>query len=204
MNDLQANSRLVAIFYKKALPNDFKTKEEGRPIYDDVDMVKIYVAGDSLSVIDTLVREDHKQQFPHQWANYVNKHGSDPSLTGTPLAQWPLITTAQAEELKAIKFFTVEQVASASDAQLQRLGMMAGMSPHAFRDRAVNYLRVAKDESEVNKHEEELRTLREENAKIKSETDAKLAEMQSQMANILAAVGEKKPRKSKTVAVEET
>lgn len=203
MSDLQANSRLVAIFYKKALPNAFKTSEEGRPIYDDVDMVKIYVAGDSLSVIDTLVREDHKQQFPLQWANYVNKHGSDPSMSGTPLSQWPLITTAQAEELRAIKFFTVEQIASASDAQLQKLGMMAGMSPHAFRDRAVNYLKVARDESEVNKHDEELRTLREENAKIKAETDAKLAQMQEQMANVLAAVGEKKPRKKKAESVEE-
>jgi len=125
-------------------------------------------------------------------------------MSGTPLSQWPLITTAQAEELKAIKFFTVEQIASASDAQLQRLGMMAGMSPHAFRDRAVNYLRVAKDEADVSKNEQIIANLEAENAKLKAETEAKLAEMQAQMANILAAVGEKKPRKSKTVAVEET
>jgi hypothetical protein len=37
---------------------------------------------------------------------------------------------------------------------------------------------------------------------MKQETDAKLAQMQEQMATILAAVGEKKPRK-KTVATEE-
>jgi len=82
--------------------------------------------------------------------------------------------------------------------------MAAGMSPHAFRDRAVNFLRVARDEADVTKNEEQIRTLQEENAKIKAETDAKLAQMQEQMATILAAVGEKKPRKKKTETVEES
>ena len=198
------NGGLTAVFYKKALPNNFKTEEEGRPIFDEVDMIKIYIAGDSNNVIDTLVREDHKQRFPHQWQNYMNQHGSDPKLTGTPLDQWPLITKAQAEELKALKFFTVENIASASDSQLQRLGMMAGMSPHAFRDRAVNFLRVAKDEADVSKNEEMIAKLEAENAKIKAETDAKIAQMQEQMASILAAVGEKKPRKKKAESVEES
>jgi hypothetical protein len=202
-SDIRGTGGVTAIFYKKALPNNFKTEQEGRPIFDDVDMVKIYISGDSHNVIDTLVREDHKQRFPHQWANYMNKNGSDPHLSGTPLSQWPLITISQAEELKALKFFTVENVAAASDAQLQRLGMTAGMSPHAFRDRAVNFLKVARDEADVSKNEEQIRTLQEENAKIKSETDAKIAQMQEQMATILAAVGEKKPRRKKAESVEE-
>ena len=200
----QGTGGLTAVFYKKALPNNFKTEQEGRPIFDDVDMIKIYISGDSNNVIDTLVREDHKQRFPHQWQNYVNQHGSDPSLSGTPLEQWPLITKAQAEELKAMKFFTVENVASASDGQLSRLGMMAGMSPYAFRDRAVNFLKVAKDEADVSLHEQTIAKLEQENAKLKAETDAKIAEMQQQMASVLAAVGEKKPRKRKAETVEGT
>jgi len=38
---------------------------------------------------------------------------------------------------------------------------------------------------------------------MKQETDAKLAQMQDQMAAILAAVGEKKTRKRKAEATEE-
>lgn len=203
-SDVRGTGGVTAIFYKKALPNNFKTEQEGRPIFDDVDMVKIYISGDSHNVIDTLVREDHKQRFPREWMNYMNKHGNDPHLSGTPLSQWPLITISQAEELKALKFFTVENVASASDAQLQKLGMTAGMSPYAFRDRAINYLKVAKDEADVNKNEEMIAKLEAENAKIKAETEAKLAAMQEQMAAILAAVGEKKPRKKKADTVEES
>jgi hypothetical protein len=194
-SDVQnGDGRLTVVFYKKTLQNSFKTSVEGRPIFDEVDMVKIYTGGDTLNIVDTFVREDHKARFPQQWAHYLNRTGNDPHISGTPLEHWPLISKAQAEELKALKFFTVENVANASDAQLQRIGMLAGMSAHSFRDRAVNFLKLAKEEANVNQHEEEINQLRSENAKIKAETDAKLAEMQAQMANILAAVGEKKSR----------
>jgi len=109
-----------------------------------------------------------------------------------------------------MKFHTVEAVANASDQQLQRIGMAAGMSPYAFRDKAKAFLNLATVSAETDKREQELNALREElakkeqeTAKIKAETDAKLAQMQEQMAAILAAVGEKKPRKAKTVATEE-
>ena len=90
------------------------------------------------------------------------------------------------------------------------MGMAAGMSPYAFRDKATAFLNLAsnaaqtdKRESEINDLKQELAKKEQETAKIKAETDAKLAQMQDQMAAILAAVGEKKPRKSKTVATEE-
>jgi hypothetical protein len=71
------------------------------------------------------------------------------------------------------------------------------MSPHNFRERAKTFLNLASESADISKREEELAQLREENAKIKAETDAKLAEMQSQMTALLAAVGTKKPRKTK-------
>jgi Skp family chaperone for outer membrane proteins len=109
-----------------------------------------------------------------------------------------------------MKFYTVEAVASASDQQLQRMGMAAGMSPYAFRDKAKAFLSLAttsaetdKREAEINDLKEELAKKDEETAKIKQDTDAKIAKMQEQMATILAAVGEKKPRKRKAEATEE-
>ena len=75
--------------------------------------------------------------------------------------------------------------------------MVAGMSPHNFREKAKAYLNLAADSADVAKREEELQALKEENAKIKADTDAKIAEMQVQMANILAAVAEKKPKPRK-------
>ena len=206
-----ADSRLQVRFYKKPVHQEQESIDAGRPIYKEFDFVHICVAGDTLTEIDTYALQSHKQRFPIQWANYMNREGAnDQEVVGTPVAEWPLVSKSQAEELRAMKFFTVESIASASDQQLQRMGMAAGMSPYSFRDKAKAFLNLATTSAETDKREHEINALKEElakkeleTAKIKAETDAKLALMQEQMATILAAVGEKKPRKQKTVATEE-
>ena len=205
-----ADSRLQVRFYKKPVHQEQESIDAGRPIYKEFDFVHICVAGDTLTEIDTYALQNHKQRFPIQWANYMNRVGAnDQEVVGTPVAEWPLVSKSQAEELRAMKFFTVESIASASDQQLQRMGMAAGMSPYSFRDKAKTFLNLATTSAETDKREHEINALKEElakkdleTAKMKAETDAKLAQMQDQMAAILAAVGEKKPRK-KAVATEE-
>lgn len=196
-SDVQnADSRLAVRFHSKPVKNEFASQVEGRPIFMDVDMITIYVPGDSTLTVDAEVRDDHKQRFPIQWAHYKNKHGDDPRNIGTPISEWPLVTPAMAEELRAIKFYTVESIATASDAQLQSLGMKAGMNAFTFRTRAQNYLKIASEEGNLAKQDEEIKTLREENASIKAETDAKIALMQEQMAQLLAATAVKdEPKK---------
>ena len=209
-DEQNADNRLQVRFYKRPVQQENETQEAGRPIFKEFDFVHICVAGDTLTEIDTYVLNSHKQRFPQQWANYQNRVGAnDDQIIGTPVSEWPLVSKSQAEELRAMKFHTVESIAGASDQQLQRMGMAAGMSPYAFRDKAKAFLNLAttaaetdKRESEINALKQELAKKDEETAKIKAETDAKLAQMQDQMATILAAVGEKKPRK-KTVATEE-
>jgi hypothetical protein len=205
-----ADSRLQVRFYKKSVQQEQESIEAGRPIYKDFDFVHICVAGDTLTEIDTYALNSHKQRFPIQWANYMNRVGAhDEEVVGTPLSEWPLVSKSQAEEMRAMKFHTVESIANASDQQLQRMGMAAGMSPYAFRDKAKAFLNLATTAAETDKRESEINALKEElakkeleTAKMKAETEAKMALMQEQMASILAAVGEKKTRK-KTVATEE-
>jgi hypothetical protein len=193
------DSRLTVKFYKRPVKLEDESIAQGRPIFQEFDFIKILVPGDALTEIDTYVSEGHKTRFPIQWANYMNRQGSEISFNGTPLSEWPQISVSQAEELKGIKFHTVEAIAHASDQQLQKIGMIAGMSPHNFRERAKTFLNLAKESADVSKRDEELAQLREENAKIKSETEAKLNLMQEQMAALLSAVGEKKPRKPRVV-----
>jgi len=206
-----ADSRLQVRFYKKPVHQEQESMDAGRPIYKEFDFVHICVAGDTLTEIDTFALQQHKQRFPIQWANYMNRVGAnDEEVVGTPVAEWPLVSKSQAEELRAMKFHTVESIANASDQQLQRIGMAAGMSPYAFRDKAKAFLNLATSTAETDKREQEINALKQElankdleTAKMKQDTDAKIALMQEQMASILAAVGEKKPRKPKTVATEE-
>ena len=194
-----ADSRLAVQFYKKSVKQDIASDEAGRPIFKEFDFVKIMIPGDNLTEIDTYAQESHKQRFPRQWAHYQNQVANHQDIIGTPLEQWPQVTRSQAEELRGLKFHTVESIADCSDQQLQRIGMVAGMSPHNFREKAKQFLNLALESAEVSAREAELAKLREENDKIKAETDAKLAAMQEQMSALLAAVAKPKTRKPKVV-----
>ena len=216
-DEQNADSRLQVRFYKRAVQQEQETLEAGRPIYKEFDFVHICVAGDSLTEIDTYATNEHKKRFPIHWAQYQNRVGADdPQVVGTPLSEWPIVSKSQAEELRGLKFHTIESVANASDQQLQRIGMAAGMSPYAFRDKAIAFLNRANENAEADKRDSELAKLKEEIAKrdeelakkelesvkMKAETDAKLAQMQEQMSAILAAVAEKTPKNRKPKVVE--
>ena len=202
-SDIQgADSRLAVTFYKRSVKQDDESLAAGRPIFKEFDFVRICVPGDNLTEIDTYANESHKTRFPRQWSHYQNQVGNQEQIIGTPIEQWPLISRSQADELKGIKFHTVESVANCSDQQLQRIGMIAGMSPHSFREKAKAFLNLANESAEVSQREAEMQALKEENAKIKAETEAKLTAMQEQMSAILAAVAEKKPKTRKPKVVE--
>jgi hypothetical protein len=192
-----ADARLAVQFYKKSVKQDIASDEAGRPIFKEFDFVRIMIPGDNLTEIDTYAQESHKQRFPRQWAHYQNQVVNHQDIIGTPLDQWPQVTRSQADELRGLKFHTVESIADCSDQQLQRIGMVAGMSPHNFRIKAKAFLNLANDSAEVAQRQAELEALRQENDKIKAETDAKLAAMQEQMSALLAAVAENTPKKRK-------
>lgn len=192
-----ADDNLYVEFYSRAVKQEFLSQEAGRPIFQDVTYVKIFTPSDQLTQIDTIAREDHKARFPRQWAHYMNKMNGQEQLVGTPVSAWTLLTPANAEELRALKFYTVELIANANDAQLQKLGMVAGMSGHSLRDKAKAFLNIATDSAEEAKREAELKALKEENEKIKAETAKQIAEMQAQVQALIAMATEKKPRAKK-------
>ena len=196
------DENLYAEFYIKPVKQNFASEEAGRPIFSDVVYVKIMTPSDQLTQIDTIAREDHKARFPRQWAHFQNKQAGMQQVVGTPVGEWPLITASAAEELRALKFYTVELIANANDMQLQRLGMLAGMSGHSLRDKARAFLNLANDSAEEAKREAELEALRKENEEIRAETAKQIAEMQEQMKALLLMASDKKP-KAKKAKVEE-
>jgi hypothetical protein len=194
-----ADENLYAEFYIKPVKQNFASEEAGRPIFADVVYVKIMTPSDQLTQIDTIAREDHKARFPRQWMHFQNKQAGVQQVVGTPVGEWPQLTASASEELRALKFFTVELIANANDSQLQKIGMIAGMSPHSLRDKARAFLNLANDSAEEAKREAELKALRDENEKIRAETSKQLADMQEQMKALLLMASEKKPRAKKKV-----
>lgn len=202
------DSRLAVRFYVRPVLNEFETEAQGRPIYRDVDYVEIFVPGDNNTIIDQPVREDHKKRFPIQWAHFQNKHSQDTREIGTPLADWTQVTKAQAEELRAMKFYTVDSVANASDQNVMRIGMIAGMSPYAFREKAQQFLKVASGVAVANEAEKHAKEVEAKNAELAAqlaENNATIALLQAQMAQLLESATKpaKRGPKPKVKAVEE-
>jgi hypothetical protein len=183
------DSRLNVKFYQKAISNEFKSALQGRPIMEMADFIIIEVPGNSNLVIDTYAADEHKKRFPIQWARYQNEK-TDGDVEGTLLHDWPILNSAVAAELKHFKFYTVEQIAAASDSQLNTLGMSAGMSPLALRDKAKAFLSSAKGSALVQQQADELRKRDEELSAVK----AQLAELANKMNQPRA-----EPKKAKAV-----
>lgn len=190
MQEMNPDSVLAVRFYQREVENEYLTTQEGRPIKYMANFVRIEVPGNMTSIIDTLANEDHKRRFPIQWAQFQNDKSPDASdVQGTLLRDWSLLTPAQASELRHFKFYTVEQVANASDQQIHSIGMLVGMSPFAFRDKAKAFLAQAKDSSVVMKQAEEL-----------AKRDQEIQDLKDQMNRLAASMEARKPGRPKKEA----
>lgn len=185
------DSLLRVRFYNKPIKDNYKSLQEGRPIFMDVTYVEIMTPGSALNIIDVPARKQHEFRFPKQWAIFKNSQ-SDEQIVGTRVDEWPLVTRAQAEELKGSKFFTVEQIAGASDEQLQRLGMSAQM----LKQKAIAYLAKANDTAQTQKQVEEL-AKRDQQISDLTATVQRLANQLEQMQNG-QTIAQPKPKRKYT------
>lgn len=181
---------LYVTFYVKPVQSPFKTQQEGRPIFEDVTYIRINTPGNQLNVIERPMYDSDPVRFPLQWAQYQQAHG-DAKVSGTPLSAWPLLTQSQAEELKALKFYTVEMIANASDQQVTGMGMLAGMDPYQFRARAKAFLNAANNTAEPQKLAGEIEQMKRE----REQERAELAELRAQLAELTKKRGPGRPPK---------
>lgn len=128
---------VIAMFKREAIENEYKSAEQGRPIFDTVEIIQIIIPGDKHTIIDRRVKEDDKIRFADEYARF--KAGEEIALDGTPLEAWPRLKTADVYQLKAIGFHTVEHIANCADTHLGRLGI-GGMH---LRELARAYLEAA-------------------------------------------------------------
>jgi hypothetical protein len=87
---------------------------------------RIMVPGDKQTIWEEAVREHHKQRFPREWMAWQISEGligGDGDIPGWKLSEWPELTEDQVRELLHLRFQTVEQLAGATDRQLQGIGM---------------------------------------------------------------------------------
>jgi hypothetical protein len=165
-------------FYTKAVQSKMKSKEAGRPIFDEKEFVRIIAPGNHKSVFDDLVTPEHRVRFKERYDRF--KKGLSQATSGTPLEMWPQMSVSMVAELKAMEIHTVEQLAALPDANAQKI-----MGYHELRRRAQTFLDAAAGEATNNKMQEEL-----------EKRDSEIAALKAQMEQILL-MGQQKPVQQK-------
>jgi hypothetical protein len=182
------DSLLHVVFYSKPVYQEFASKQAGSPIFKDMDFVRIHTPGNQLNIIDRMAVDEDKKRFPLHWAHYKEVKGDAETVVGTPVSEWSMLSRSQAEILRGMKFFSVEQIAGASDEAINKIGMNVGFSAVDLRNKARNFLKVAQDSATAEKQEDELK-----------KRDAEIAEMKEQIEKLLANSGDKQRLKKEVV-----
>lgn len=161
---------LVATFKVHSVLNQKKSKEAGRPIYDDVEVCEIRTAGDRNSVKVFPAHEvSHREEledggsgdevtyamrFPNQYKRF--KDGHTQAQSGTPLEELPFITQGKRFELKALNVHTAEALASLDGTPLKQLGI----GGRELKNQAQAYLDNAKGSADVTRLAQENEALK--------------------------------------------
>jgi len=139
--------------------NQHKTKDAGRPIYEDVEYIEIMQPGNKDNIYLQPATEMDKSRFAQHYKMWKARTSDNESMTiGTPLSEWAGVTRGQAEELSFFNVKTVEQLANMSDANT---GNMMGLGN--LKEKAKKYLESSQDNATA----QALIELRAENAEMR-------------------------------------
>lgn len=163
----EADKRLLVLFYRSTLKNEPKSIAAGRPIFDEIDLVKIITPGSRDSFVGDATPE-YQARFATQWARY--KAGQEQTTSGTPLSMLPWLSMSQVDEFKAVGCHTVEQLVGMPDSVSQKF-----MGHFQIKQRAQVYLDAASNAAPTLKMQAEL-----------EKRDEQIAELQAQVAAMLS------------------
>ena len=165
---------LLVKFFLHPKQNQIKTKEAGRPIFEDIPYIQIMQPGnkDSVKVAPATARD--KQRFPEHYRKFVAREDQE-ALEGTPLREWAGVTASQCKEFEFLNILTVEQLSAVSDSNGQGI-----MGLGFLKEKAAKFI---------------------ENAKLGATAEA-LAEMKAENASLLERLealeaGEPAPKKKR-------
>jgi len=178
---------LYVQFYNHPKLNQVESDKANRPIYEDLEYIRIMVPGDKSSVVERPMRvganpkmDNHR--FAQEYAAF--KQGNADKLFGTPLDEWNGISRSQAKELEYFNVKTVEQLADMADSAAQKF---AGIMP--IRAKAKAYIDDANDGAPLAAVHLEL-------AAQKEKSDAQEQQIQA----LIEELGETKGKKRREVA----
>ena len=172
------DENLVVIFKIIATPNDKKTKETGRAIFDDEEICEIKWPGgkdikhfpatafcrwvdDPFTGMQT--KQSYAERFPRQYRQF--KERQQQTTSGTPLDYAPFLTDARRAELRALNVYTIEALAAIEGNELKNLGP----GGRDMKNKAIEFIEEARSSAPNKRMEAELEALRAQNAVLQDD-----------------------------------
>jgi len=190
VNPKDPDSMLHVEFYDFAAPDkwarevgDAKGIRDPKAVKPECPYVRISIPGNKDLTIEVPADGSHLKRFPKQWLHFqmqTGKIANAENVPGWQIDEWDELNPEQVRQLKFIRFFTVEQIAGASDAQIQGIGMGGA----GLRTKAQNAIR-AKQGQAVSE------AVAERDAKING-LEAQMAEMKAMLAQLLPKAADEK------------
>lgn len=191
-------SMVVPFFKADSVYQEAASKAEGRPIYKDVELVEIRIAGERNYAPTFPAHEVWKhingapvtyaERFAKEYALFAA--GREQVADGTPLSELPFLTEGERATLRRLKVYTGEALASLDGANLKNLGPKA----REFKSQAEAYLNRASGASQSVALAAEVEALKAQIAELSAapvepEPDGEAAEKEALKAQIATLTG---------------
>lgn len=156
-------------FVARSIIQGFQSEQQGRPVYAKRDFIRIQHPGER-DCVEREATDYDKQLYARQWVAYETSSEQVPD--GTPLSVIFPSNPDIVDNLRAIKFFTAEQVANATDAQLQG----AGIGGLQIRQKCKAFIESANRGVPVHQFEQEKRDMQSKIDQLTKQVEALLAD----------------------------
>lgn len=183
------DEKLMVQFHTMPVMNVAKSEAENRPIYDEVEHVRILIPGSKDAVVDKPVTSIEKARFRKLYTQWKEKEAVD--FSGTPLESCTWISRSQVEEMKYFNVRTLEQLAGMADVHAQKF---AGIG--MLRDRAKVFLAQAEKGKAASDLAEAVKAQKQENEDLREQ----LKGLQETMARMPQVPAPPKPKRGRTAA----
>lgn len=141
---------LVVTFYIRSVQDIVMSRQQGVPMFKDVQYVKIFRAGELMNIVDRPIQDQDKIRFRHQWEQFQLNKTQMPE--GTPIDLLFPNHPSVADTLKSRGIFTIQQCAGLTSHAIDGLGI----GGQEYVNRAANYMDAAKDGKNIIAMQEDL------------------------------------------------
>jgi len=120
------NDMLAVEFYDHAALDKWETEKTGiKTFRPECPFVRISIPGNNLNTVERPAEVGDTKRFPREWLVYQMSKGglNNAGAAGWSIDEWEELNDESRRQLKYLRFFTVEQIASANDIQVQGIGM---------------------------------------------------------------------------------